>query len=81
MEAERMEHLERVVSSDDPDERNRHIYIARWLKEFFDRDGREAELRGAKEQMQQEASEMNGDGREGGSEYMEPDSGELDADN
>ena len=72
MEAERQDHLEAMVSSEGPEERDAHMAIAKWLKNFFDRDGRQAEL------MQDQAARRAGPTESlMGSEYMSPDSDSM----
>lgn len=72
MEAERQEHLEAMVSSSDGAEQQMHLIIARWLKQFFDRDGRQAEL--ISEHTQAEAPPAPA---LEGSEFMSPDSDSI----
>ena len=73
MEAERQEHLERLVYADEKD-RDSHLAIVKWLMEFFDEAGRESELRG--EHQSQTGDEE--DNFSTGSDWMTPDSGSID---
>lgn len=73
MEAERQEHLEAVVYSETPEQREEHLSIVRWLKQFFDVMGREQELRA--ERQAREAHETFDYST--GSDWMRPDSGTV----
>jgi hypothetical protein len=68
MEAERQEHLEAMVSSDEPEDREAHRIIALWLKQFFDKQGRQAEL------VLEHKNQRSSPETLVGSEYMSPDS-------
>ena len=72
MEAERLQQLEALGSSDDRDQMLRHQAVARWLGFFIDDNGLREELLTAYRQ-----SSVPNDNE--GSHYMERDSGAYDA--
>ena len=78
MEAERLSHLEALVSSDSQAQQTQHLAIARWLGQFMDPET------GVKPGLIEEKRLRRADVRaasedpEGGTEWMEPDSGPTD---
>jgi hypothetical protein len=78
MEAERLSHLEALVSSDAQPQQAQHLAIARWIGQFMDpetgvKPGLIEEKRLLRADVRAASAEPNG-----GTEWMEPDSGATD---